>query len=166
MIEKLAATLKPREIELIVYDFDGVMTDNRVMIDSEGKEYVFVNRADGLAVSRLKSMGIRQIIISSEENPLVRKRAEKLGILCINGVLNKKRCLQKYLKTESIDRKKVIFVGNDINDLDVMIYVGWPIAPSDADQNIKNIAKFVTRAKGGQGVAREILDMLRKVRVK
>jgi 3-deoxy-D-manno-octulosonate 8-phosphate phosphatase (KDO 8-P phosphatase) len=158
--------LKLQDIKLVAYDFDGVMTDNRVMIDSEGKEYVFVNRADGLAVSIFKSMGIKQVIISSEKNPLVLKRAQKLNIECISNVSDKKRCLQKYLKTSGIDRKKVIFVGNDINDLDVMNYVGYPIAPCDADQNIKNIARFITKAKGGRGVVREILGMFGKASAK
>jgi YrbI family 3-deoxy-D-manno-octulosonate 8-phosphate phosphatase len=86
--------------------------------------------------------------------------------LCINGVVDKKECLQKYLKRLKIDRKKVVFVGNDINDLDVMNYIGWPIAPADADSRIKNIAKLITKAKGGQGVVREILSKIWKASVK
>lgn len=149
-----------KKIELIVYDFDGVMTDNRVMIDRFGNEYVFVNRSDGLAVSELKRMGIRQIIISTEKNGVVGKRARKIKISCLQGVSNKQKALKKYLAKYKIDKKNVMFIGNDINDLDVMKYVGYPVAPKDADPKIKKIAKIVTDKKGGCGVIREILDII------
>ena len=77
-------------IKLFVYDFDGVMTDNKVYVDQDGKETVQVNRGDGLGISEIKKLGIEQIIISTEKNPVVVKRAEKLGIGCMQGIENKK----------------------------------------------------------------------------
>jgi YrbI family 3-deoxy-D-manno-octulosonate 8-phosphate phosphatase len=146
--------------ELIVYDFDGVMTDNRVMIDQAGNEYVWVNRSDGLAVSKFKDMGIRQIIISTETNPVVEKRALKLGIMCISGVVNKKKALDRYLKKTRIDRSKVAFLGNDINDLEVMKSVGISVAPSDAHEEVKKAAMIITKKYGGAGVVREFMDIV------
>ena len=157
-IENLAL----KEIKLIVYDFDGVMTDNRVIVDQSGKESVVVNRADGLAVSRIKEMGIEQIILSTEKDPVVQKRAEKLDIFCINGLGNKKTALEDYLRKVKVDKKNVVYIGNDINDLEVMEYIGYPVAPADAHPQIKKIAKIVTKAKGGDGVIREFLDILYK----
>ena len=148
------------EIQLIVYDFDGVMTDNKVTIDQDGSESVSVNRADGLAVSRIKDMGIKQIILSSEKNPVVRKRAEKLGLPCLHSKENKREALREYLETNDINKDRVIYVGNDINDSDVMNYVGFPIAPADAHEEIRKTAWAITKATGGNGVLRELLDMI------
>ena len=150
------------KVELIVYDFDGVMTDNTAIVDQHGHESVVVNRSDGLAIAELKKLGIEQIIISTEVNNIVQKRAEKLKILCLNGIENKLSALQQYIKDNNIDKKNVIFIGNDVNDLEAMKFVGIPIAPNDANQEIKKIAKFVTNAKGGDGVIRELLDILMK----
>jgi len=150
-------------IKLIVYDFDGVMTDNRVIIDQDGRESVVVNRADGLAISIIKKMGIEQIILSTEENPMVQKRAEKLGLFCLNGLDDKKPALKDYLCKANIDRKDVVYIGNDINDLEVMEYVAYSIAPADANPAIKKIAGTVTKAGGGGGVIMEFLDILRQL---
>ena len=149
-----------KNIELVVYDFDGVMTNNKVIIDQFGNESVIVNRSDGLAIAEIRKIGIKQLLLSTEENPVVQKRAKKLGIICINGLDDKKKTLQKYLSNNNIDRKKVVFIGNDINDLKVMKYVGIPIAPADAHPEIKKIARIITKAKGGDGVVREIFDIL------
>ena len=145
-------------IQLIVYDFDGVMTDNKVLIFQDGKEAVFCNRSDGLAISKIKQMGIPQIIISTEVNEVVTARAKKLGIPVIQGADNKKELVKKYCKDKKIDLDKVIYVGNDINDLDIMKLVGYPVAPSDASREIRRVAKIITKAKGGEGVIRELLN--------
>lgn len=161
--ERLAGIYEPGGldgVQLIAYDFDGVMTDNKVAIDGLGNETVTTNRSDGLAISKIKDMGIRQIIISSEKNPVVQKRADKLGLTCLYGTNNKLQALKEYMHKNNVDRDKVVFVGNDINDIEVMNYVGYPVAPNDAHREIRKIAKITTTAKGGQGVVRELLDML------
>ena len=84
-------------VKLLVYDFDGVMTDNKALLFSNGDEAVFINRSDGLAIEKIKSLGISQIIISTETNSIVLKRAKKLGIDVINGVKNKLDELNKYM---------------------------------------------------------------------
>ncbi len=147
-------------IELIIYDFDGVMTNNTVIIDQYGNESVTVNRSDGLAISELKRRNIKQIIISTETNPIVQRRAEKLNIPCINDVENKRIIVENYLKEQKIDKEKVVYVGNDINDLEAMLYVAYPIAPMDAAESIKKISKFITKSKGGEGVIRDVLEIL------
>ncbi|HWQ95965.1 MAG TPA: acylneuraminate cytidylyltransferase [Candidatus Methylomirabilis sp.] len=151
-------SLKAEDIELIVYDFDGVMTDNKVTIDQNGNESVIVNRSDGLAVSRFKEMGIEQIIISTEKNPVVQERAKKLGVFCLHSVNDKKDTLEKYLSKKGINKNNVVFIGNDINDLDTLKFIGWPIVPDDAHPDVKNVAKIVTKTCGGCGVIREVLD--------
>ena len=151
-----------KNIELIIYDFDGVMTDNRVLVDENGKEAVFVNRGDGLAVAAIKKAGIEQVIISTEKNKVVTARANKLKIKVMQGVDDKRSLVLKYIRTKKIDPKKVIYVGNDINDLEAMKVVGWPVAPSDACEEVKKIAKTVLSKKGGYGVIRELFDLIKK----
>lgn len=150
--------MKIKCISLIVYDFDGVMTDNRVLIFEDGQEAVFVNRSDGLAVKIIKNMGIAQLIVSTETSPIVRARAKKLNIPFIQAVKDKKKIIVQYLKKNKILKENVVFVGNDINDKEIMKFIGWPIAPVDAHQEIKKIARIILSSKGGFGVVRELLD--------
>jgi YrbI family 3-deoxy-D-manno-octulosonate 8-phosphate phosphatase len=147
------------KIKLFVYDFDGVMTDNKVYVDQYGKEMVQVNRADGLAVEEIKKLGIEQIIISTEKNTIVSKRAIKLGIPCLQGIENKKDALVSYYRKNNITLDKVAYVGNDINDMEAMKIAGYSFCPADAHDSIKTISNYVLKTKGGQGVIREILDL-------
>ena len=87
-----------KDIKLLVYDFDGVMTDNKVIVDENGKESVVCNRSDGLAIKLIKEMGIAQLIMSTERNDLVRRRGEKLKLEVVNDISDKKSCLQEYCK--------------------------------------------------------------------
>jgi len=148
-----------KDIQLIVYDFDGVFTDNKVLVFEDGKEAVFCNRADGLAIQKIKELGIPQIILSTEENQVVKARAKKLNIEVVHGITDKKIVLIDYCKKKNYDLKKVLYIGNDLNDLEVMKSVGYPIAPIDAVKEIKKIAKIITKARGGKGVIRELLSV-------
>ena len=148
------------KIKLIVYDFDGVMTNNKVYMDQNGNEMVLVNRADGLGISEIKKIGVEQIIISTEKNPIVSARAKKLDIYCAQGINDKKTYLTDYCNKNNIDITQVAYVGNDINDKDAMQVAGIAITPSDAHPNIRSISNFVLESKGGEGVVREILDYI------
>ena len=146
-----------KNIKLIVYDFDGVMTDNKVLILPNGDEAVFVNRSDGLAVQKINHFDVIQIIISSEKNPIVIKRSEKLNIQVFNGVENKLDALTRFLSEHiNIKLDNVAFVGNDINDLEIMKNVGLKISPFDAVEEILKLSDFTTPSKGGDGVIRDI----------
>lgn len=157
---KRFVNLTPSTIDLIVYDFDGVMTNNRVLVREDGVEAVEVNRADGLAVDRIRSMGISQLIISTETNPVVAARGKKLGIEVLAGCVGKKAALEAYCKERNIALSRVAFVGNDLNDLEAMQVVGWPIAPHDAAAPILQLAVFTTRVRGGEGVVRELYEWI------
>ena len=146
-------------IKLLVYDFDGVMTNNKVYVDQNGNETVQVNRADGLGISEIKKLGIEQIIISTETNPVVSTRANKLGINCLQGIENKKAALIEYCKNNNFDLQNVAYVGNDINDKEVMEIAGTTYCPSDAHKSIQIISDYILNTKGGDGVIRELLDI-------
>jgi YrbI family 3-deoxy-D-manno-octulosonate 8-phosphate phosphatase len=148
------------DIDLMVYDFDGVMTDNRAIIFQDGTEAVVVNRADGLGVDRFRSLGIPQLILSTETNPVVKARAAKLHLEIIDSCKDKKLALKNYCAQNGYDLCKVMYVGNDLNDLDVMSIIGFPVAPADAHQEIIKIAKLITEAKGGEGVIKELSEFV------
>ena len=152
--------MTPININLIVYDFDGVMTDNKVYVDQNGREMVQVNRADGLGVSEIKKLGIEQIIISTEKNSVVSARASKLSIPCLQGIENKKDVLINYCKKNDINLKNIAYVGNDINDKEAMEIVGYSFCPVDAHGSIKEISNHILDTKGGNGVIRELLDFI------
>lgn len=147
-------------IDLIVYDFDGVMTDNKVFVFQNGREAVAVNRADGLGVDYLRKAGFRQVILSTEKNPIVKARADKLKIEVIQGCEDKLSELLSFCDREGYDLRKVVFVGNDLNDLEAMKVVGFPIAPADAHPDVKKVAKLVTNVKGGDGVVKELAEII------
>ena len=148
--------LKLKNIDLIVYDFDGVLTDNRVLVFDDGHEAVFCSRADGLAIGLIKKAGIPQIILSMEENRVVETRARKLGIDVLYGIQDKKMVLTDYCRKNNYDLRRELYIGNDINDLEVMGVVGHPLAPQDARPSVKRISKMIIARNGGDGVVREL----------
>jgi len=153
-----------RDIKLIIYDFDGVMTDNKVYIDQNGNEMVQVSRGDGLAVSEIKKLDIEQIIISTETNPVVSTRAKKLNIFCLQGIKNKKAALIDYCQKNDYELQYVAYVGNDINDKEVMEIAGITLCPSDAHKSIINISDHILNTKGGDGLIRELLDLITDIK--
>ena len=106
-----------KSLKLIVYDFDGVMTDNKVYMDQGGQEMVYVNRAYGLGVSMIKKLEIEQVIISTKINLVVYARAKKLNIFCFQGIENKTFAFKQFCIQNKFDMKHVGYVSNDINDL-------------------------------------------------
>ena len=153
--------IRSDEIELIVYDFDGVMTNNTLILREDGMESIVVNRSDGLAIEILKSKGIPQLILSKELNKIISTRAAKLGIPVLQGINEKKTALLEYCKHNSVDISNVVYIGNDLNDVSVMTVVGFPIAPQDAYPEAKRVAKFIIAVNGGCGVIREFLNIIK-----
>ena len=150
----------PKDIKLVVFDFDGVMTDDTVYVDQSGTESVRCSRSDGMGIRLLREKGIPAVVLSSERNPVVMQRCKKLNLECIHGVLKKGETLANYLKENEIDPRSVVYVGNDVNDLPCFPLVGCAIVPSDAHDRVKNEADIVLTHKGGEGAVRELCDML------
>lgn len=148
------------DIKLIVYDFDGVMTDNRVFIAQDGTESVAANRSDGLAIGMIRKLGIDQCILSTEENPVVQARAAKLRIPATQSVSDKGSAIIALAADKDISLSQVLYMGNDINDADAMGLCGFKVAPSDAHPSILALADYVTEAPGGFGAIRELADVL------
>jgi len=143
-------------IEAIVYDCDGVLTDNRVLVDEDGKEYASFSRADGFAISRISEMGIRQVVISTESNPIVLKRCQKLKLEVYNDVSDKMTMLERYCRDKDVALERVMYLGNDLNDIVCMKSVGLCGCPSDAEIEIRRISDWISSRKGGEGVVRDL----------
>lgn len=147
-------------IKLLILDFDGVMTDNRVLVDENGKESAWCHRGDGYGVGMLKKEGWEVMVVSTEPNPIVMHRCKKLKIPCIHNCTDKLSAVKEIAAEKELEPDKIAFVGNDLNDLAVMQWVGWPIAVADAQPEILAIAQKVTVKPGGHGAVREICDWL------
>lgn len=150
----------PTKIQAAIFDFDGVFTDNRVIIDEDGKEAVICNRSDGLGISALRETGVKLVVISKEKNPVVQKRCEKMGIPCIQGIDDKKTVLISWLAEQGIHKDHVIYVGNDTNDKECLQYVGCSVVVADAHVDVKTIARIVLNNNGGHGAVRELCDLI------
>ena len=152
---------KIKDVRYIAYDFDGVMTDNRVLVDQDGKEAVFVNRGDGYAIARFKKMGIKQVIISTEKNPVVAARANKLGITVLYGVDDKGSAMCDFCNREGISADEVFYIGNDLNDMSAFRLAGIKGAPRDAEKEVLEIADWISAKDGGRGVIRDLYETYR-----
>lgn len=147
-------------VKLLALDFDGVMTDNRVLVDQDGKEAVLCHRGDGMGIGLLKKAGIEVLVISMEPNPVVSARCRKLKIDCIQNCDKKLKALQQLAAARGLKPRDVAFVGNDINDLECLRWVGLPIAVADAEPEVLKAAAYVTRRPGGFGAVREVADKI------
>ena len=153
---------KYQQIKLIIYDFDGVMTNNKFILDSNGEESVILNRGDGLGISLFKKIGIKQIILSTEKNKIVKIRAQKVGIQCFYGIENKKSFLINFIKINKLKFNEICYIGNDLNDLEAMLLCKFAFCPLDAVKKIKIISNKTLTSKGGEGVVIELFDYLTK----
>lgn len=164
LARSLASLLDQRptalQVQAVATDFDGVHTDDRVLVDQHGVEAVRVSRGDGLGVSMLRRAGVPFVIVSTERNPVVGARAAKLGVDVLQGVDNKVCALQGWLDRRGLAAHDVAFVGNDVNDLPVMASVGWPIAVADAHPEVLRAARLVLDRPGGHGAVREVCDLV------
>lgn len=147
------------KIDALVFDFDGVLTNNKVYVNQEGVESVCCSRADGLAFDALRKLDIPVYILSTESNPVVAARAHKLKVPVIQGVKSKIDSLKSLCSEHNYNSGKILFVGNDLNDYQVIEYCGFSACPADSHDSIKNISTFVCSSKGGEGIVRELLEV-------
>jgi YrbI family 3-deoxy-D-manno-octulosonate 8-phosphate phosphatase len=150
----------PESIRLLVLDFDGVLTDNRVWVDQDGREMVAANRSDSLGISRLRQAGVETVVISMETNPVVAARCRKMNVPWIQGENDKAAALNRLLVERNVNASEVIFLGNDVNDLPCFPRVGWAVAVSDAMPEVTRQADFVLSRPGGHAAVRELCDLI------
>lgn len=155
-----------KDIHTIVFDFDGVFTDNKVWVDQNGVESVRCDRGDGLGFDLLRSFvkannwDLNYFILSKEKNPVVSVRAEKLQIDCIQSMANKSDYLAKHLNENNLNAEGLVYLGNDLNDLAAMRMAGFSIAPSDANTVVVDQADLILSQRGGDGFLRAFIELL------
>jgi N-acylneuraminate cytidylyltransferase len=147
-------------VRLVVFDFDGVMTDNRVLVLQDGTEGASCDRSDGLGVGMLRAAGMPMLVLSKEQNPVVGARCRKLGLECHQGIDDKLTRLRELVASRGLTMADVAYVGNDVNDLACMREVGLPVAVADAYPPVLAAARMVTARPGGKGAVREVCDAL------
>ena len=157
MKHKLKKKEKPK---VIFTDFDGCLTDDRVWLNQDGEEFVAANRKDGLAVNRLKNLGIQVVITSTETNKVVLARGTKMGVEVLQGLADKTESIEQYLKQKNLSWNDVWYIGNDVNDLGAIGKAKLSICPADAVKKVRKAVDFILETNGGYGVLSEIVTLL------
>ena len=154
----------PETIKMIICDFDGVVTDNLVITDQDGRESVTASRSDSMHIKQLRELGIELMILSSEPNPVVLARAKKMGVEAIHnvGMQNKGRVMRELLEQKNVNAENVIYLGNDLNDLPCFEIAGWSVAVADAYPEVLRAADHVLTKTGGHGAIRELCEIVLK----
>ena len=157
MKSKLRNTKVPK---ILFTDFDGCLTDDRVWLNQEGEEFVAANRKDGLAVKRLKNLGIQVVIASTETNKVVLARGNKIGVDVLQGLEDKAEAIEQYLEQRNLSWNDVWYIGNDVNDLGAIERANLSLCPSDAVKKVRKSVDVVLKTKGGYGILSEIATLL------
>jgi len=150
----------PLDVDALVTDFDGVHTDDSVLVGQDGFEFVRVDRGDGMGVALLRAAGIPMLILSTETNPVVGARAAKLGVDVRQGLGDKVSALRAWSAERGLDLDRIAYLGNDVNDLACLELVGWPLAVPDAHPRVLAAARIVLGRPGGEGAVREAAERI------
>jgi len=151
------------DIELLVLDVDGVLTDGSLFYDDHGQEYKAFNSRDGHGMRMLQEVGIRVALLTGRQSGIVTHRAANLGIapeLVYQGYRDKRPAFKALLQQTGLQAAQVAYMGDDVVDLPVMMQVALPIAVADAHPFVQQHARYVTQAAGGRGAVREVCEML------
>lgn len=148
-------------IKAIFFDIDGVLSDGRIILNDQGHETKNFHVRDGFIISPLKKAGIILGAISGRESGATTRRMAELKVdFCYQGIVDKADTCSKLIKHYKIKPREVVFIGDDINDIPVFKLVGLPVTPADAPDYVKEYAQLVTTARGGEGVFREVADLV------
>jgi len=149
------------DVELLVLDVDGVLTDGRIQLDAEGREFKVFNVKDGYGIRRVLDAGIQVAVISGRQSVPVEKRTAELGIKHVHlGIANKIEVFRQLLSDLGIDASAAACVGDDTPDVECMSVAGLAIAVADAHPDLDAVADWHTSKDGGQGAVREVCDLL------
>jgi N-acylneuraminate cytidylyltransferase len=159
MNSKLRNTKLPK---ILFTDFDGCLTDDCVWLNQDGEEFVMANRKDGLAVKRLKKLGIQVVIASTETNKVVLARGNKMGVEVLQGLADKAEEIEQYLNQKNLTWNDIWYIGNDVNDLGAIERANLSLCPADAVKKVRKTVDIVLKTNGGRGILSEIATELEK----
>lgn len=141
-------------------DFDGVMTDNRVIVHQDGTESVVCHRGDGLGIQMVQAAGVEVFVLSKQKNPVVAARCGTLGVAFQQSTDDKLPALRALLGERGLRAEQAAYIGNDVNDLEALAHVGVPIAVADAEPEVLSAVRLRTARNGGAGAIREVCDRI------
>ncbi len=157
-IERRAARIK-----LLLMDCDGVLTDGRLWLLEDGDEQKSFNVRDGLGLDLWHRAGLKSGIISGRNSIALERRADSLGIEYVRqGSENKTKDFEELLGLAELDENEVAFVGDDLNDIPLMLRSELAVAVADAAEETRAVAHLVTQAAGGTGAIREVVELILK----
>ena len=150
--------------KLLAMDVDGTLTDGKIYMSAHGELFKAFDIRDGYAIKNmLPKLGIKSAIITGRKSVIVEQRAKELNVNYVyQDVIDKKGCLIKIAQDIGISLEEIIYIGDDVNDLEAIKTVGYGCCVANGSEEVKAIARFVTTARGGSGAIREIIDFLAK----
>lgn len=155
------------KIKTFIFDVDGVMTNSRIIILENGKLIREMNMKDGLALKMAAQQGYQIAVISGGKSEGVRERLKNLGISDLYfGVEDKLAAFETFLETYKLDTTNILYMGDDLPDFQVMRRVGLPTCPSDAVQEVKTIAQYISPFAGGDGCVRDVIEKVMRLQGK
>lgn len=161
MKEKHAVIIqKCKNIKLVITDVDGVLTDGGMYYSSNGELMKKFNTRDGMGVELLHNVGIQTIFLTREKSKSTKQRANKVKAKLVQGIFNKEKELEKICKKYCIDPKNIAYLGDDINDVNIMTKIGFSAAPSDCSSEVRKVSDYICKKKGGDGAFREIVNLI------
>ena len=152
---------KLKKIRLVITDVDGVLTDGGIFYSKNGEFLKKFNTRDSMGMELLLNCGIKTVMLTRENSEIVKKRAKKIKIAKLySGVADKKSILPKILKNYNVRIDEIAYIGDDINDLEIMRSIGFAATPNDGNTEVKKISNYICKMKGGEGAFREIADLI------
>ena len=163
MISKINSKLK--KIRLVLTDVDGVLTDGGMFYTESGEFMKKFNTRDSMGMELLLQHKIKTVFVTRENSKIVKKRVKKIAIVDLySGIFDKKKILTKILIKYDVKKDEVAYIGDDINDIEIMKLVGFSATPSDSNFEVKKISDYICTTKGGEGAFREIADLILKLK--
>lgn len=151
---------KCKVIKLVLSDVDGVLTDGGMYYSSSGEIMKKFNTRDSMGMELLQSVNISTVLITRENSEIVKKRAKKIKVKLFSGVLDKKSLLPKICSKYNVKPNEIAYIGDDVNDLEIMRSVGLKTMPADGVESIEKIVDYVCKLKGGEGAFREMANLI------
>lgn len=152
---------KCRKIKLLISDVDGILTDGGMYYSEKGEVLKKFNTRDGMGIELLSKKGVKTILMTKENSNIVKSRAKKIKVAATYlGISTKEKHLTKICKKFSVNNEQIAYIGDDVNDLEIIKKVGFSVAPDDAVFQVRKKVDYVCKTKGGDGVLREVADFI------
>ena len=152
---------KCKKIKLVITDVDGVLTDGGMYYSAKGEEFKKFNAVDGMAVELLRKQGIKTVFMTKENSQIAKQRGKKVKAAAVFvNVIKKEKQLSKICHDFRVETEEIAYIGDDINDFEIMKLVGFSATPANGLYQIKKIADYICKSRGGEGAFREFTDLI------